>query len=415
MGERVIRTENNVLHLVGDTGRDPLQATAALFGLVHKLGYQDIVLDLSKVTFFRPSFMVPFVTQARAYRLEKVDFDITFPEDSRAANLLLNANWAHLICPEKYDTRADFNRNHLSAIQYLNAEEHYTAVDRCINVVLQTIQGLDRSRIKALEWSLNEITDNVLNHAESPIGGILQVTTFPKSQTIEFYVCDGGLSIPRTLRQGRPELLDDVRALRAAVEEGVTRDRNTNQGNGLFGTFKCCEVSGGQFDILSGNVVLRHRPGELHATRNAIPFKGTFVRACINCSFEQLLEKALVFKGKPHDPGFDFVERMYQAVTDDINFVVAKELDAFGSREAGRLARTKIENLMDKFTNPIVFDFSDVHLISSSFADEVFGKLFANLGPLRFGHLCKFKNVDVTVQKLIDRAIEQRLSTKAAT
>src|SRR5437660_4581721 len=48
----------------------------------------------------------------------------------------------------------------------VNATEQFDAVDRSINVILQSIGGLDRSRLKALEWSLNEITDNVLNHAE---------------------------------------------------------------------------------------------------------------------------------------------------------------------------------------------------------------------------------------------------------
>jgi hypothetical protein len=406
----MIYADSNKLQIVGDTKGDILHASAALYRLVRKQGYKDIILDFSDA-FLSPAFMVPFATLARAYRIDKVDFDILPPSSEKAANLLRNANWAHLICPEKNDPMDRLNRLHMSALQYRNAKEHFSAVDKSINLILQGVQGLDRSRLKALEWSLNEITDNVLNHAESPVGGILQMTTYPAKQAIEFYVCDAGLSIPRTLRQGRPEITDDVRALRAAVEEGVTRNSSTNQGNGLFGTFKCCEVSGGEFEILSGYVLLQHKPGQLHATRNQIPFNGTFVRARINYGLEQLLEKALIFKGRAHDPHFDFVERMYQAEGEDIEFIAAKELDAFGSREAGRLARTKIENLMDNQTCTVVFDFSDVHLISSSFADEVFGKLFVTFGPLRFGQLCKFKNVDVTVQKLIDRAIEQRLKS----
>ncbi len=35
--------------------------------------------------------------------------------------------------------------------------------------------------------------------------------------------------------------------------------------------------------------------------------------------------------------------------------------------------------------------------------------LFLELGPIKFGNLCKFKNVDPTVQALIDRAIYQRM------
>lgn len=197
--------------------------------------------------------------------------------------------------------------------------------------------------------------------------------------------------------------------MRAAIEEGVTRNKATNQGNGLYGTFKCCEVSGGEFEVLSGTVHLLYRDGSLQVSRSNIPFKGTFVRASINYGYERLLERALVFGGKSYDPGFDYVERMYQGSGDDINFVVKQELDAFGSREAGRAARTKIENLMDGGRTAVDFDFDGLHLISSSFADEVFGKLFVTLGPIKFGQLCRFKNVDSTVQKLIDRAIGQRM------
>src|SRR5206468_79803 len=34
------------------------------------------------------------------------------------------------------------------------------------------------------QWSLNEITDNVINHAQSPIGGFLQITNFSREQKI---------------------------------------------------------------------------------------------------------------------------------------------------------------------------------------------------------------------------------------
>ncbi len=405
----MFRSEANRLYFINNSLDDVFPVTAALHNLVHKQGYQDLVLDFAQSTFLDPKFMLPLVTAARSYRGENVDFELIVPSDDKSAKLLANTNWAHLIVPEKFDARDDRNRNHLSAIQYINADEQFSAVDRSMEVIMQSIGGLDRARLKALEWSLNEITDNVLNHSELSVGGIVQVVHFAKRQLVEFYVCDAGIGIPRSLRQGRPEITDDVRAVRAAIEEGVTRNKATNQGNGLFGTFKCCEVSGGQFDAISGSVLLRHRDGKLHVSRKNVPLKGTFVRASINYSFEQLLEKALVFKGKAHDPGGDYVERIYQKSGDVLEFKVSSELEAFGTREAGRIARTKIENLMDKGKASIMFDFSGLHLISSSFADEVFGKLFVTLGPIGFGQLCQFSNVDPTVQTLINRAITQRI------
>jgi hypothetical protein len=331
------------------------------------------------------------------------------PAEKKSAALISNANWAHLIAPEQFEAKTGADLMHLSARQYMGSDEHFQAVDDSLNVMMNSLDGIDRTRLKALEWALNEITDNVLNHANSPIGGIMQVVTFPKRRRVEFFVCDAGITIPRSLREGRPDLRDDTSALRAAVEEGVTRNRATNQGNGLFGTFKCCEVSGGEFEILSGMVALKHSPGQMSVTRGAIPFTGTYVRASIGYDYDKLLERALVFGGKRHDPSADFIERVYHAHGDVVSFQVGRELRSFGSRESGKIARARIEMLMENYTVPVEFDFAGIRLITSSFADEVFGKLFESLGPMQFGQLCRFTNVDGTVRALIDRSITQRL------
>lgn len=405
----MFRSEGNKLIFADKVTEDVLPVTAALYNLIEKQKYEDIVLDFEKVTYIGPRFMIPLVTTARYYRGKKADFEIVFPEIPAAYNIMLNANWAHLVSPERYSARDNRNRNHLSAIQFRDADDQFRAVDRCMEVLLQCLVGLDRSKLKALEWSLNEISDNVLNHSESPLGGIIQVTTYPKKGRVEFYVCDAGIGIPRSLRQAHPDIHDDTSALRKAIEEGVTRNKNTNAGNGLFGTYKCCEVSGGAFDVLSGYVKLSFSPGSLSVVRNNIPYRGTFVCASINYTINKLLEKALVFKGKAWDPPSDYIERKFEGDGEDIRFIVGKELEALGTRESGRRAFNKISTLMNNKTSAIVFDFSDIHLISSSFADEVFGKLFYELGAIAFGRLCKFKRVDPTVQKLIDRAIAQRI------
>lgn len=404
-----MRSEGNRLVFDGVLSGDPLAATAALHNLTSKQGYPDVTLDFRSATRLFPEYMIPLVTDARAYRFKKIDVDLILPEDTSASSHFRNTNWAHLISPERFDPMDAKNVKHMSARQYFTSEDHYKAVDECLSIILGCVPGIDRNRLKALEWALNEITDNVLNHANSPVGGIVQVITLPKKSRIEFYVCDAGIMIPKSLREGRRDIGDDTSALRAAIDEGVTSNASTNQGNGLFGTFKCCEVSGGEFDVMSGSVSLRHRHGELRVVRSAIPFGGTYVRASIGYDYEKLLEEALVFRGRLHDPSHDYIERTYENAEDRIEFAVRSELSAFGSRDAGKLARNKIENLMDHQSRPIDFDFTDIRLISSSFADEVFGRLFADLGPIRFNQLCNFKNIDPTIRGLIDRAITQRI------
>ncbi|WP_432815008.1 STAS-like domain-containing protein [Sphingorhabdus sp.] len=58
--------------------------------------------------------------------------------------------------------------------------------------------------------------------------------------------------------------------------------------------------------------------------------------------------------------------------------------------------------------NAVIIDFSDVSVISSSFADEVFGKLFLDLGPMKFMRMIQISNAASVVEALIDRAIALR-------
>ena len=61
----------------------------------------------------------------------------------------------------------------------------------------------------------------------------------------------------------------------------------------------------------------------------------------------------------------------------------------------------------------IAVDFGGIPLRSSSFADEVFGKLFTDIRPMVFMRKFGFKNTLATVNQLIDRAISQRVASGA--
>ncbi|MFP6828379.1 MAG: STAS-like domain-containing protein [Gammaproteobacteria bacterium] len=168
----------------------------------------------------------------------------------------------------------------------------------------------------------------------------------------------------------------------------------------------------GSFSVDSGRALLRLAHDQsLSVSNSAIPYNGTLVIAEINFSNPGLLEEALRFGGKKHSP-VDFVETNYEGeFDDDVVFVLKDESTSFGSRPAGTPVRTKLMNLYHMANNNrIVVDLSDISLILSSFADEVFGKLFVEVGPMAFMRKFEFKNVMTTTRQLIDRAIEQRVS-----
>ena len=95
-------------------------------------------------------------------------------------------------------------------------------------------------------------------------------------------------------------------------------------------------------------------------------------------------------------------------------FVVKEEAQSYGSRVAGTPVRIKLANLINMYPKQrVVVDFEDVPLVSSSFADEVLGKLFVQLGPLRFMRVIDIRNTSETVRELLERAILQRSKTGA--
>ena len=246
---------------------------------------------------------------------------------------------------------------------------------------------------------------------------MVQVSTFQKNtKSVQFVVADAGEGIPKTLKDGRPDITSDTDALDNAIREGVTRNKNIGQGNGLFGTYSVCSKSNGYFQIDSGHARLEYSPKKgLSISNQSTPYAGTLVVATIDFSNPDLLEDALKFGGQTYLPS-DYVETQYEGYSGGlINFVLTDECHAFGSRVAGRPLRQKLHNIISMAdSTKIVIDFNGVPVVSSSFADEVFGKLFLQLGPVQFMQKLKLKNMQDTVEGLVNKAIAQRMQHGSA-
>jgi len=220
-------------------------------------------------------------------------------------------------------------------------------------------------------------------------------------------VADAGVGVRSTLG-GR----NDGEALSLAIQEGVTRNHKTNQGNGLYGSFRVSAISGGHFQMHSGraSLVCRGVDDVRVNKQNTALYPGTVVVAQIVCNDEQLIQQALVFKGKTHEPAFDYIGQTFESdVPNHLCLRMKDEAAGFGSRESGRIVRTKLLNLLRNDPAYVVeLDFTEVLIISSSFADEAIGKVFLEVGPLQFMRRVKVANADRTIQALLDRAILQR-------
>ena len=238
---------------------------------------------------------------------------------------------------------------------------------------------------------------------------IIQMTQFPKSKLFEFTVADLGMGIPRTLSRAH-SFKSAEEALELAIKEGVTSDKTTCQGNGLFGTYELCSRSKGVLKVHSDRGLLLFSNEKLKLTNIRENFRGTYINARLRCDKPDLLDEIL-FEGQKHYPS-DLIENKFETKENDlISFSVKDNSKSTGSRDAGLRLRRKIRNLynMDK-NKKISIDMKDVSIISSSFADEVFGKLVKEIGFLNFNQNFTITNITSTNHNLIDKAINQRIA-----
>ena len=379
---------------------------------VSKIGYKEVFLDFEDCTSAFPTSMLATCAQVMNYRRSGINLRLLLPRNPNLSRLFINTNWAYLIDPQTYPQSNFRGYTQVPATQYSDSDQQRDAVNRIVNAILGAIPDMERNDFAAFEWSINEITDNVLTHSQSLIGGLVQVSTFQKNKKIvKFIVADAGVGIPNTLRETHPHLTSDSEALDKAIREGVTRDKSLGQGNGLFGSFQICSHCNGTFQVDSGHGKLLYTEKQgLHIRSQNIPFAGTLVAGSIDFSKPHLLEEALKFGSKQYSP-IDFVETKYESYgPGKIVFVMKDEAGSFGSRLAGTPVRNKLLNLYKMSdSTKISVDLAGIPIISSSFADEVFGKLFVELQPIVFMQRFEIVNTMQTVRHLIDRAIAQRM------
>ena len=410
-----IRRTGNTIAVRGSLGiADYRRLLAAIHNAVTKAGYQDLVLDFRDCSAAYSGPMLALSAAVSVRRRADVDFELRLPSAIRLRNLFLNSGWAHRIDPERFGASTFKGYVHVPTIQFASPKEQSAAVNLMVDAVLCSQTELSRSDLAAIEWALNEITDNVMNHAESKVGGFVQLTNYKASGRVEIVVADPGLGIRATIQAGFPNIRSDTEALDRAIREGVTRDKKIGQGNGLFGTFEVAQVGSGYLHVHSGYAGLDYSHDTLHTSSEAIPVNGTLVVAGFDVSRTEELGEALRFEGKRYEP-FDYVESHFELGDQDVLLVRLKEeSDSFGSRRAGEPLRNKLRNLAEMNpTHRIVVDFVDIPMVSSSFADEVFGKLFVELGALAFMRSFELRGMAPTITGFIDRALLQRSRDEA--
>lgn len=403
---------DNQTLLFGRLKMPEVLALAANTRLLHGGLCDTLTLDLSEIRTAFSAQALPLVVVTTGLRERNVDVQLTLPSDLGLRTLFLNTNWAHLIAPDQFPEESGFRGHHVPATTYGSSEDQQAVVNLVMDLLLEEAH-VDREVMGGLEWSLNEITDNVLTHA-GDVHGIVQVTRYESE--VHIVVSDPGPGIGQTMLAAFPELADDVQAVRHAMLPGVTS--GSGQGNGLAGIESIARLLGGEINVISGTCFGMLHYGEGGYSRwqsvaRDVCFPGTAVTLQLPLDVELDLREALRFQHPEWEP-FDYIDVRYEEVEGRFRIPVAEERRGVGTREAGHALRTKTENLLAAGTDTTVtVDFTGVRMIASSFADEFLGKLRADLGESAFDRRVRITGLTPELSTVLSGAVSQRMRTGA--
>jgi anti-sigma regulatory factor (Ser/Thr protein kinase) len=304
-----------------------------------------------------------------------------------------------------FDYKEQFNRhNETGRFIPLRLIRDFTdvtqATDDICELVIHQFENAHEF-LPALEWAVNEVIDNVYNHACISTPAAICGQYYPKNKRLEIAIVDSGRGIKASLAESF-DLPNDEAALGKAMQRGITRNKDEGQGNGLAGTREIVLKNGGSLRLWSGNSQYHISKG-VEQGFHTIPYmQGTGVLIKLNT--EQPVDLSDTFIG---ETDWSYINVLCEEIEEAGSLKVSEEVINTFTREAGRRLRLKIDSLLPEMEGPLVLDFQGIDMATSSFMDELFGKLYLKYGD-DYSIRIKAININTILQSILSMTLYDR-------
>jgi hypothetical protein len=292
---------------------------------VCRSGYKDIAIVLKEVKAVFPNACVPIAAIIQYYR--KSGLNIEVYDQPRILEI------AHFNQPLLATIDALTNEvDPLSKVWHFQDEVMvFQLVSALVKAITQKIE-CSSGVVEAFEWCLTEVIDNVLQHSKAS-EGFAMVQVHADSKRLAVCIADTGIGIYGSLAQSVHKPRSAVDAITLAVKEGVTRDPQIGQGNGLWGLLEIVKNNSGLLTITSGSGSLLIRKNESKAFPK-LPYldkyhQGTIVDFQIDTS--QGIDIASALSG--HKPVNLMLENL-ETDTGEHRIIIKEHTNGTGTRRA---------------------------------------------------------------------------------
>lgn len=362
-----------------------------------------------------PNVCLPIAGVLDFYKARGIQFQIATEQKVTGAYTEMTRLWDPYIVEEATPLKLAYP---FDRVWKFNSPEGIAKITDAFLDKIRASACVESGVLQGLEWCINETLDNVLQHAESNGIGFIMGQLHKDQNRLAIAVFDYGRGILKSFQDSNyhPCPRSVIDAISLALQERVTRDQKIGQGNGLWGLAQAVQDNGGRLQVSSGGQGLCY-DNNTHDNRD--PFHRVPLENCLTLGagagttlidFQLDYDKTINVARFLGENRANLWLEDHEDATGNLTFSVSKECDGTGTRQAAERFRNMIVNAYTEQPCHITIDFSDIHFVSSSFADELIGKLVVLFGFLNFSETFKLQNIDKSCKTIINRSVFQRLA-----
>ena len=168
-------------------------------------------------------------------------------------------------------------------------------------------------------------------------------------------------------------------------------------------------TNSGLINITSGSGFIGIRSDETKSS-DSVPFLSSD-SLCTTVDFQIDFDKGISIAEAlgGYEPNNFRIENL-EDENDNIVYKLADKSSGTGTRKSGIAIRNEVMNILYQSKSLIILDFHGVSLISSSFADELIGKLVVECGFIGFTQRFRLVGMNETIEAITNRSVAQRIS-----
>ncbi len=209
----------------------------------------NLILDFSNCDFLYPDYALIVLCAIKYIESKGIEVHgkIKLDKSTFIYSFLLKIDFFKNLKIDLPKIQTNFVDTSFVEIQNYTSENQLEVLTRIVKL-LREKSKMDDDVFTGLDYCLNEILDNILNHSKEKEGWVV-AQYYHKLNQIRLMIVDHGIGIQQALNEKHN--FTEEEALKNCIVSGVTNGRG--QGHGLFATSLFAKENKGWLSIISGN------------------------------------------------------------------------------------------------------------------------------------------------------------------